>query len=90
MKTSVDFWSGIGCSLQGNYGSVRTYLSFQFQMSLERKKEREKCEFEMELRHLFCCCSILSNNYIITEMPGNNNNGIYIALIHRCSKRLKV
>ena len=35
-------------------------------MSLERKKEREKCEFEMALRHLFCCCSNLSNNYIIT------------------------
>ena len=35
-------------------------------MSLERKKEREKCEFKMALRHLFCCCSNLSNNYIIT------------------------
>ena len=39
------FWSGIGLGFRGNYGSVGTFLSFQFQMS---KKEREICEFEMD------------------------------------------
>ena len=27
------FWSGIGYGFQGNYGSVRTYLLFQFQIN---------------------------------------------------------
>ena len=40
---------------RGNYGSVRTYLSFQFQMS---KKEREICEFEMDLKNFFVCALI--------------------------------
>ena len=31
------------------------YLSFQFQMS---KKEREICEFEMDLKNLFVCALI--------------------------------
>ena len=43
LKTGVDLWSGIGYGLRGRYGSVRTYLLFQFQMS---KKEKEICEFE--------------------------------------------
>ena len=40
------FWPGIGCGFRGNYGSVWAYLLFQFQMG---KKEREICEFEMDL-----------------------------------------
>ena len=35
---------------RGNYGSVWTYLSFQFQVS---KKEKEICEFEMDLKKFF-------------------------------------
>ena len=35
---------------QGNYGSVRKYLSFQCQMN---KKEREICEFEMDFKKSF-------------------------------------
>ena len=49
LKTGIDFAricleSGIEASFQGNYGSVWTILSFQFQMS---KKERVTREFEM-------------------------------------------
>ena len=44
------FWSGIGYGCRGNYGSVGTYLSFQFQIS---KKEREICEFEMNFKKYF-------------------------------------
>ena len=45
-----EFWSGIRHGFRGNYGSVWTYLLFQFQMS---KKEREMCEFETNLRIFF-------------------------------------
>ena len=36
------FWSGIGYGFRGNYGSVTTYLSFQFQVN---KKGKELYEF---------------------------------------------
>ena len=39
------FWSGIGYAFRGNYGSVWTYLSFQFQMN---QRERVICEFQMD------------------------------------------
>ena len=36
-----------------------------------RKEEREICEFEIEFKKSFCCCcSNLSNDDIITEIPG--------------------
>ena len=41
---------------------LRTYLSFQFQMS---KKEREICEFEMAWK-TFCLHSNVSNDNIIS------------------------
>ena len=41
------FWSGIGYGFQENYGNVRTYLLFQFQMS---KKEREINDFDMDFK----------------------------------------
>ena len=63
----AQFFSRIGCGCQGNYGSVRTYLLFQFQMS---KKETEICEFEMDFRNLFCCCSYLSIDAIISLRLG--------------------
>ena len=49
------FWSENGYTdfaykFRGNYGSVWTYLSFQFQMN---KKERKICKFEID----FGCCS---------------------------------
>ena len=50
LKTGVDFWSGIGYGFRGHYGSVRTYLLFQFQMS---KNEKEICQFEWVLRNIF-------------------------------------
>ena len=40
--TLCSFWFGIGYGFRANYRSVRTYLSFLFQMN---KKEKEKCEF---------------------------------------------
>ena len=54
-STLCPFWSGIGYGFQGNYRSVWTYLSFQFQMS---KKERETWEFEMDLNNFFVCALI--------------------------------
>ena len=50
------FWSGIGYGFRGNYGSVWTYLSFQLS-----KKEREICEFEMDVKKSFWCCANLNN-----------------------------
>ena len=44
-----------GMVFGGTRGSVWTYLSFQFQMS---NKEREICEFEMNLINLFVCALI--------------------------------
>ena len=61
--TAVDFWSGIGYGFRRHYGSVRTYLLFQFHMS---KKEKEICQFEWILRNLFCCCCNLSNDDVIS------------------------
>ena len=64
------FWTGIGCGFWGNDGSVRTYLSFQFQMN---KKEREMCECEIILRNLFCWCSNLSNDDLISAYARSEN-----------------
>ena len=52
-NTLCSFWSGIGLSFRGNFGSVWTFLSFQFQMS---KKETEICEFQLDLNN-FCVCA---------------------------------
>ena len=54
-KPQYSFCSEVGYSFRGNYGSVWTYLPFQFQM---RKKEREIREFEMDLKNLFVCAPI--------------------------------
>ena len=62
------FWSEIGYGLEGNFGSVGTFLSFQFQIS---KKEKGKCEFEMDLENFFCLRPNLSNDNIIPGLrPG--------------------
>ena len=45
---SILVWNRYG--FWGNFGSVWTYLSFQFQMS---KKEREICKFQMDLMNSF-------------------------------------
>ena len=57
------FWSGIGYGNRANYGIVRTYSSFQFQM---RWKEREIFEFEIEFKKCFCSCSNPSDEEIIS------------------------
>ena len=44
------FWLGIRYGLQGNYRSVLTNLSFQFQGS---KNEREICKFKMDFKIYF-------------------------------------
>ena len=45
-----------GVVFEGTTGvQLRTFLSFQFQMS---KKEREICEFEMALKNFFVCTLI--------------------------------
>ena len=36
------FWFGIGYDFRGNYGSVWTYLSFQFKMSKKSLRKKEK------------------------------------------------
>ena len=41
-------------------GTTGAYLSFQFQM---RKKEREICEFEMDL-NIFLVCALSNDNII--------------------------
>ena len=46
--TLCPFWSVVGYGFRGNYWSVWTYLSFQFQMT---KKERELCELEPDLKN---------------------------------------
>ena len=59
LKTGMDFapfWSGIGYGFRGNYGSVRTYLSPQFQMN---QKERVICVFEMDCKKSFRLSSCL-------------------------------
>ena len=56
--------SGIGYGFRGNYGSVLMYLSFQLQIS---KKEREICEFEMNLKNFVYLRSNLNNNDIISS-----------------------
>ena len=65
--TFCPLWSGIGYGFLGNYGSVWTYLSFQFQMS---KKEREYANSKWILRNLFfrkavyfCCVSIRDQSF---------------------------
>ena len=58
-----------GMVFEGTTGrSVWTYLSFQFQKG---KKERQMCEFEMDLKNFFCLRSNLRNHNIISaERPG--------------------
>ena len=56
------FWSEIGYYFRENYGSVWTYLSFQFKM---REEEREICEFEMEFKKYYLVLLYLSNSDII-------------------------
>ena len=48
-----------------------TYLSFQFQMS---KKEREICDFKMDLKNFFCLRSNLRNDNIIC-LKARSENG---------------
>ena len=67
------FWSGIGYGFRGNYGSVWTYLSFQFKMSKKSLRKKEKCNMRILNRFLerFCLRSNLSNNDIISaQRPG--------------------
>ena len=54
LKTGIHF-AHFGVESGWELRSVWTYLSFQFQMS---KKEREICEFEMDLKNFFVCALI--------------------------------
>ena len=63
-NTFCPFWSGIGYGLQGNYGSVRTYLLFQFQMNTGI--ERLIYEFDVDFKKSFILRSNLSNDDIIS------------------------
>ena len=62
------FWFGIGYDFRGNYGSVWTYLSFQFKMSKKSLRKKEKYDMRILNRflELFCLRSNLSNNDIIS------------------------
>ena len=65
LKTGIHFAQfGLesGMVFEGTTG-VYERLSFQFQMS---KKEREVCEFEMDLKNFFCLRSNLSDDNIIS------------------------
>ena len=61
------FWSGIGYGFLGNYGIVWTYSSFQYQMW---KKKEKYANSKRLLRKLFCSCSNLSNDEIISLRLG--------------------
>ena len=61
--TFCPFWSGMRYVFRGNYGSVWTYVSVQFQMN---KNELEIFEFEMHLKKLFVLRSNLRNVNIIS------------------------
>ena len=58
------FWTGFGYGSRRNYGSVRTYLLFQFQMKTE--KDRVIYEFEVDFKKSFIWRSHLSNDDIIS------------------------
>ena len=53
MSLQILLWNRVWFC-QGNYGSVVTYLSFQFQTN---KKEKVIYEFEMDFKKSFCKCS---------------------------------
>ena len=53
MSLQILLWNRVWFC-QGNYGSVVTYLSFQFQMN---KKEKVIYEFEMDFKKSCCKCS---------------------------------
>ena len=50
--TLCPFWSGIEYGFQGNYGVYECIYRFKIQMI---KKERQNCEFEMNLNFFFVC-----------------------------------
>ena len=60
----VHFGLESGMVFEGTTGVYeRIILSFKFQMS---KKEKEMCEFQMDLKNFFCLRSNLSNDNIIS------------------------
>ena len=66
-KTGIDFAHfGLesGVVFKGTTGVYECIYSFNSNM---RKKEREICEFEIDLKEIFfCCCSYLSDYDIIS------------------------
>ena len=65
-------WSGVRYGFWGKYGSLRTY----FVVSISNEKERENCEFKMDLRNLvfvvvFLLLINLSNNYFLEARSEN-------------------
>ena len=48
-QIKIPVWSGIECGFRGNCSSVRTYLSFQFQMQWVRKKENMRIRNEWRI-----------------------------------------
>ena len=66
-KTGIDFAHfGLesGVVFKGTTGVYECIYSFNSKM---RKKEREICEFEIDLKEIFfCCCSYLSDYDIIS------------------------
>ena len=64
------FWSGIGNGFRENWGSVGTYLSFQFQ----RRKKEEYANSKWIWR-IFCLHSNLSNDDIIFFLKARSEKG---------------
>ena len=58
----------IGYGFRGNYGSVWTYLSFQFQITIRKKEKYANSKWI--LANLFCCSSNLSKDYVISYRAG--------------------
>ena len=58
----------IGYGFRGNYGSVWTYLSFQFQITIRKKEKYANSKWI--LTNLFCCSSNLSKDYFISYRAG--------------------
>ena len=57
--TLCTFWSGIGYGFRGNYGSVWTSLSFQFQMNINMKRNRH-IRIRNAFEAIFCLRPYLS------------------------------
>ena len=70
--TNILCLSETGYGFRGNYGNVRTYLSFQFQIN---KNKTAIWEFQMDFKKSFCWHFDPNNNDIIYFLVDRSENG---------------